>query len=438
MKKSLKRIMTAGVTGTALIGAVILSTCRSKAGSQFQLGEVTRGDLENTVSSTGTIEAVTTVEVGTQVSGIISKILADFNDRVHKGQILAVLDTIPLRTQVLDAEARVEQDRSQLEQAESNFKRNQPLFEKGMISEEEFLPFKVQLQIQKAVVKSSEAALVRARQNLAYAFIRSPIDGTVIQRNVEYGQTVAASFNTPTIFIIAQDLSKMEIHALVDETDIGQIKNGQPATFTVEAYPDKAFEGKVRQIRLQPTTVQNVVNYTVIVEAENRDNLLLPGMTTTLNFIVEQRHDVLLVPVAALKFQPTEDMMKEFRKSMQKRFGGEPDSTRRQRPDFAMGGAGFPRPGGPAGFGRGPSGGAPGSFKMPSDRGRLWTLDDQGKLKMEFVQIGASDGKMTEVVRGRELKEGMKVIVGLTQKSKAKTQTATDTRRGFGGPPRIF
>jgi HlyD family secretion protein len=439
MKKNLKWIVPAAVVGIALISTAILLKCHSNAGSLFQFGEVTRGDLENTVSSTGTIEAVTTVEVGTQVSGIISKILADFNDRVHKGQILAVLDTIPLRTQVLDAEARVEQDRAQLEQAQSDFKRNQPLFEKGMISEEEFLPFKVQLQIQKAVVKSSGAALVRARQNLNYAFIRSPINGTVIQRNVEYGQTVAASFNTPTIFIIAQDLSKMEIHALVDESDIGQIKNGQPVSFTVEAYPEKTFEGKVRQIRLQPTTVQNVVNYTVIVEAENRDNLLLPGMTTTLNFVVEERHAVLLVPVAALKFQPTDEMMKEIRKSMQKRFGGAPDSTRRaQRPDFGVSGGGFAAAGGPAGFDRNASGNSPGSMALPSDRGRLWTLDDQGKLMMEFVRIGASDGKNTEIVRGRDIKEGMKVIVGLTKKSKAKTQTATDTRRGFGGPPRLF
>jgi HlyD family secretion protein len=438
MGKSLKWIVPAAVTGIALICMAIFLTCRAKTDSRFQFGEVTRGDLQNTVSSTGTIEAVTTVEVGTQVSGIISKILADFNDRVHKGQILAVLDTIPLRTQVLDAEARVEQDRAQLEQAESDFRRNQPLFEKGMISEEEFLPFKVKLQTQKAVVKSSGAALVRAHQNLNYAFIRSPINGTVIQRNVEYGQTVAASFNTPTIFIIAQDLSKMEIHALVDESDIGQIKDGQSVTFTVEAFSDKTFEGKVRQIRLQPTTVQNVVNYTVIVEAENRDNLLLPGMTTTLNFIVEERHGVLLVPAAALKFQPTDDMMKEFRKSMQKRFGGAADSTRRRRPDFAAGGAGFPQAGGPAGFGRGSSGEGAGSFSMPSDRGRLCTLDDKGKVAMEFVRIGASDGKVTEIVRGRGLKEGMKVIVGLAQKSKAKTPAAADQRRGFGGPPRLF
>jgi HlyD family secretion protein len=232
----------------------------------------------------------------------------------------------------------------------------------------------------------------------------------------------------------------MEIHALVDESDIGQIKNGQTVSFGVEAYPEKTFAGKVRQIRLQPTTVQNVVNYTVIVEAENRDNLLLPGMTTTLNFVVEQRKGVLLAPVAALKFQPTEDMMKEFRKSMQKRFGGAPDSSRGgRRRDSGMGGGGFPRAGGPAGFGGGAFGGSTGSMAMPSDRGMLWTLDDQGKLKMEFVRIGASDGKMTEIVRGRDLKEGMKVIIGLVQKSKVKTTpTATGQGRGFGGPPRLF
>jgi HlyD family secretion protein len=441
MKRKLMWIVPAAVVVIALITTVILLKRHANAGSRFQFAQVARGDLENTVSSTGTIEAVTTIEVGTQVSGIISKIYVDFNDRVRKGQILAVLDTIPLKMQVLNSEAQVEQDRAQLEQAQSDFKRNQPLFEKGLISEEEFLPFKVKLQMQQAALKSSQAALIRSRQNLDYAFIRSPINGTVIQRNVEYGQTVAASFNTPTIFIIAQDLSKMEIHALVDESDIGQIKNGQSVSFTVEAYSDKTFEGKVRQIRLQPTTVQNVVNYTVIVEAANPDNLLLPGMTTTLNFVVEQRHGVLLVPIAALKFQPTDDMMKEFRKNMQKRFGGAPDSTRRgRRPDFGAGGGGFPSAGGgPGGFGRGASGDSPNFMAMPSDRGRLWTLDDNGNLKMDFVRIGASDGKNTEIVRGRDVKEGMKVIIGLAQKSKVKTTpTATAPGRGFGGPPRLF
>jgi len=450
------------VIAISLLAVVIVKGCRRGGGDgRFQTAEVTVGDLENTVSSTGTIEAVVTIDVGTQVSGIISKIYVDFNDHVERGQVLAVLDTVPLYTQVLDAEARLEQDEAQLEQARLNYDRNTPLFEKGLISQEEYLPFKFTLQVQQAVVKSSRAALTRAKQNLAYALVRSPIRGTVISRAVEVGQTVAASFNTPTLFQIAQDLSKMEINALVDETDIGQIKVGQAATFTVEAYSDRVFTGRVRQVRLQPSTVQNVVNYTVIVDVENRDNLLLPGMTASLDFVVEERKGVLLVPAAALKFRPDEAMMKEAFAAMRKRRDAAGDSTRRPQggpAGWPSQGGGF-RPGGTAGSGSagsgsagsggfggfggfsGRTGGAAGSFQMPADRGTLWVLDDKGNPRMEFVRIGATDGKNTEIVHGRNLSEGMKVITGRIQKDESKQAgQAAQRQRGFGGgpPPRMF
>jgi HlyD family secretion protein len=435
MKRKIIWILSVIVIVFVLISVLFLCKRHSDLNNRFQFAQITRGDLENTVSSTGTIEAVVTVEVGTQVSGIISKIYVDFNDRVRKGQILAVLDTIPLETQVLDAEARLEEDQTQLEQNQADYDRNLPLFEKGLLSQEEFLPFKYKLQMQQAVVKSSKAALTRAKQNLDYATIRSPINGTVIQRNIEVGQTVAASFNTPTLFIIAQDLSKMEIEALVDESDIGQIKVGQPARFTVEAYSDKTFEGTVRQVRLQPSTVQNVVNYTVIVDVQNKDNLLLPGMTTTIDFVVEQRHGVLLAPVAALKFQATPDMIKEFRKSRKNRFGNASDSTRGAgrfgAGPIGIAGGGRMNGSGPGAF----AAGQPGSFTLPPDMGRLWILDDKGKPEMKFVKTGATDGKMTEIVHGRDVREGMKVIIGLAQKSKAKTPTPEG--RGFRGP-RLF
>jgi HlyD family secretion protein len=431
----------AGLAVLAVLTAVIVRSCGPGGrNSRFQTAEVTRGDIENTVSSTGTIESVVTIDVGTQVSGIISRIYADFNDHVRRGQMLALLDTIPLYTQVLDAEARLEQDMAQLEQARLNADRNTPLYEKGLISQEEYLPFKFNLQVQQAVVKSSRAALTRAKQNLDYAVIRSPIQGTVIQRAVEVGQTVAASFNTPTLFVIAQDLSKMEINALVDESDIGQIATGQTARFTVEAYPERTFEGRVRQVRLQPTTVQNVVNYTVIVDVENRDNLLLPGMTTTLDFVVEERRQVLLVPSGALKFQPPEDVLKAAFAQMRRHPAGPRDST--QGPSgFPAGG---PRPGfGPgtrpgAGFGF-PSAAA-GGFAMPADRGTVWVSDEKGRLTMEFVQTGATDGKNTEIVRSRGLAEGAKVVTGMVQKDKPAAATQSGSRqRGFGGgPPRMF
>lgn len=451
-----KRLIWAGAAAAAavlaILAAVIVRGCgRSGANGRFQTAEVTRGDIENTVSSTGTIESTVTIDVGTQVSGIISRITADFNDPVRRGQVLAVLDTVPLYTQVQDAEARLEQDEAQLEQARLNFERNTPLYEKRLISQEEYLPFKYNLQVQSAVVKSSRAALTRARQNLDYAVIRSPIQGTVIQRAVEVGQTVAASFNTPTLFVIAQDLSKMEINALVDESDIGLIKTGQKVRFTVEAHADRTFEGRVRQVRLQPTTVQNVVNYTVIVEVENRENLLLPGMTATIDFLVEERRQVLLVPSSALKFQPPENVLKTAFAEMRKRHAGPRDST--QGPSgFPPGGgrSGFPagarRPGGGFGSGTGPgagfgfpAGGA-GGFAMPADRGVVWVLDEKGRPVMEFVQTGATDGKNTEIVRSRNLSEGVKVITGLARKEKSGTAAQSGPRqRGFGGgPPRMF
>ncbi len=434
----------AGLAVMAVLTAVIVRSCGGKGrDGRFQTAEVTRGDIENTVSSTGTIESTVTIDVGTQVSGIISRIYADFNDPVRRGQVLALLDTVPLYTQVLDAEARLEQDNAQLEQARMNYDRNTPLYEKRLISQEEYLPFKYNLQVQSAVVKSSRAALTRARQNLDYAVIRSPIQGTVIQRAVEVGQTVAASFNTPTLFVIAQDLSKMEINALVDESDIGLIKTGQKARFTVEAYSDRTFEGRVRQVRLQPTTVQNVVNYTVIVDVENRDKLLLPGMTATLDFVVEERRQVLLVPSAALKFQPPEDVLKAAFSEMRKRMAGPRDSTK----GFQGFPAGGPVPGASPGFGFRPGAGAgfpaggAGGFAMPADRGAVWFLDGEGRPRMDFVQTGATDGKNTEIVRSRGLEEGVKVITGLTEKANpAATPAASGSRqRGFGGgPPRMF
>ncbi len=434
----------AGLAVLAVLAAVIVRSCGRKGqNGRFQTAEVTRGDIENTVSSTGTIESTVTIDVGTQVSGIISRIYADFNDPVQRGQVLALLDTVPLYTQVLDAEARLEQDNAQLEQARMNYDRNTPLYEKRLISQEEYLPFKFNLQVQQAVVKSSRAALTRARQNLDYAVIRSPIRGTVIQRAVEVGQTVAASFNTPTLFVIAQDLSKMEINALVDESDIGLIKTGQNARFTVEAYSDRTFEGRVRQVRLQPTTVQNVVNYTVIVDVENREKLLLPGMTATLDFVVEERRQVLLVPSAALKFQPPEDVLKAAFSEMRRRPEGPRDSTQGS-PGFPAGG---PLPGSRPGFGSrtgagsGFPAGAAGGFAMPADRGAVWVLDGQGRPRMEFVQTGATDGKNTEIVRSRGLEEGVEVITGLTEKANpAATPAAAGSRqRGFGGgPPRMF
>lgn len=400
---------------TVAMGLIIFNAAsRTSSNGKFTFDKIVRGDLVNTVSSTGTINAVSTVEVGTQVSGIIDKLYVDFNDQVRKGQLLAVLDTVLLKTALMDAQANLEKAKAMLEQATADYNRNLPLFEKGLISEAEFLPIKIQLKTQKANLTSAQAAFERAQRNLKYAFIHSPINGTVIQRNVEEGQTVAASFQAPVLFIIAEDLSKMEIHAQVDESDIGMIKTGQRVTFTVQAYPDKTFHGTVRQIRLQPTTVQNVVNYTVVIDAANNDNLLLPGMTATVDFIVEERKDVLLVPNTALRFQPSEQMMQAFFDEAKKRFDSAPDSVKNKMPSM----------------------GKPNSKQSrPKDAGTVWYLDENNKLVMAPFKAGITDGKLTEVVMSRDLKEGMQVIVGMSGGNGKKTTSST--QRNFG-PPRPF
>lgn len=402
------------------VGLIIFNAVSSKStNGKFTFETITRGDLINTVSSTGTINAVSTVEVGTQVSGIIDQLYVDFNDQVRKGQLLAVLDTVLLKTALMDAQANLEKARAMLEQATADYNRNLPLFEKGLISEAEFLPVKIQLKTQKANLISAQASFERAQRNLKYAFVHSPINGTVIQRNVEEGQTVAASFQAPVLFIIAEDLSKMEIHAQVDESDIGLIKEGQRVTFTVQAYPDKIFHGVVRQIRLQPTTVQNVVNYTVVIDAANNDNLLLPGMTATIDFIIEERKNVLLVPNTALRFQPSEKLRQEFFAQASKRMEATPDSVKNRIPIAGN-------------FPPGPSA----SKTRPKDAGAVWYLNEANKLMLAPLKIGVTDGKKTEVVMSRDLKEGMQVVVGVSQNGNG-NKSSTSTQRNFG-PPRPF
>ena len=400
-----------------VIGLIIFNAVNSKdISNQYVFDKIKRGNLINTVSSTGTINAVSTVEVGTQVSGIIDKIYVDFNDQVHKGQLMAVLDTVLLKTTLMDAQANMEKAKAQLEEAQADYDRNLPLFQKKLISEAEFLPIQIQLKTQKANLISAQASLERAQRNLRYAFIHSPINGTVIQRNVEEGQTVAASLQAPVLFVIAEDLSKMEIHAQVDESDIGMIKEGQKVTFTVQAYPEKTFNGVVRQIRLQPTTVQNVVNYTVIIDAANNDNLLLPGMTATIDFIVEERQDVLLVPNTALRFQPSQEAMQNYYSREQKKFEAMPDSLKNK---MNFGGN----------FQRGQNAGNS-SGQRPKDIGRVWYLDNNHNLAMARFKTGATDGKETEVLKSRDLKDGMEVIVGMKQNGNENSNN-NNRPRGF-------
>ena len=433
----MKRLIVSTIALVVVVSSVwhFVGARAATTGSGYQFVEVTRGSLENVVSGTGTLGAVGTVEVGTQASGTIDRILVDYNDGVRKGQLLAALDTDLFAAAVRDAQAGVVRARAQYEQAEAEHNRNRSLFDKGHISDREFSASRTNREITQASYESAQAALDRAQTNLENAEFRSPIDGTVIQRNVEEGQTVAASLQAPILFVIAEDLAHMEILGLVDESDIGQIREGQEVRFTVQAYPDETFTGTVRQIRLQPQTVQNVVNYTVVIDAENERGLLLPGMTATVDFIVEKVEDVLLVPNAALRFQPSEEATADFQADQRWRMGALPDSTRRRmrvglaEPRDVLGGR------------------QDGAAKAPSNAGRLWYLDRENRLTMAVVRTGATDGLTTEIVAARDIQKGLRVISGMSSgdsPSRVATNQTTSQSKSFGmpgrppGPPGLF
>jgi HlyD family secretion protein len=432
MKKKL--IIIASVVVGLLIISYFLFFRGDSKDTKFSYVQVSKGNLNVLISSTGTIQAIKTVDVGTQVSGKIDKILVDFNSTVRKGQLLAVIDTVVLAASLRDAQASLDRAKAQYDQAVAVHERNKKLFEKNFMNEVDFIASKTNVQSLLASYKSALTALDRAKLNLDYAYITAPISGTIINRAVEQGQTVAASLSAPTIFTIAEDLSSMRILANVDESDIGKIKLGQKVRFTVQAYNDKYFDGEVNQIRLNPTTSSNVVNYVVVVKAENKDRLLLPGMTATVDFYVDFREQVLLVPNIALRFQPTEAMQEEIKKNFEKQMANLPDSIKNRM----QGQGGRQSFGGMMGGG-GPSNGNGQSRRSNSNR--LWYYDENNKLQMSPVMVGLTDGKNTEIVRGRNIKEGIKVISGVVDASTTTTSTSsssnpfnTNQNRSGGGP----
>ena len=278
----------------------------------YQTAEVKRASISNTVTATGTIEPVKQVAVGTQVSGVIQKIYVDFNSKVKKGQLLAELDKTPLLAQLASAKADLESAESALTYQEANYKRIKELFDKKALSETDYETALYQYSNAKANFAKSTSELDRARTNLGYALIYSPIDGVVLNRAVDEGQTVAASFNTPTLFAIAQDLTKMQVVANVDEADIGQVKEGQKVKFTVDAYPDDDFAGTVKQVRLLATTTSSVVTYSVVIDAPNPDLKLKPGLTASITAYTQEVENVLTIPSKALRFKPDSSMMSQL------------------------------------------------------------------------------------------------------------------------------
>jgi HlyD family secretion protein len=420
---------------------------KSTGATAYRFGAVARGDVQQTVSSTGALSAVKTVQAGTQVSGKIVGIYADFNDRVTEGQLLARVDPTLQQQAVADAQAQLAKAQAQLVQARDEYNRNLPLFQEKFISASEFGTVQVNLSVAQASVKSAQVTLDRAKQNLSYTNIYAPINGVVVERDVDVGQTVQASFSAPQIFLIAQDLSRMQIIAAVDESDISSIKDGQEVKFTVQSYPSRTFTGSVEQVRLQSKTTDNVVSYSVVVTVANPDGQLLPGMTATVEFVTGSAKDVLTVPNAALRFRPTPE---ELAASGLPENAGQ--DTSRRRPGAGAGGStgAARRPqggaqGGQGGFGGGGFGGqggqGGGQGQRPRKRtggpGTLWTMSATGKLEPVHVRTGLSDGQRTQVSSQNPLvKEGMQVIVGsslATQGADATTRSPLTPQRGGRG-----
>lgn len=317
MTNKKKKLIICISVAIAIIAAVTIfmrSNKRQPITIIYETAKVERATISNSVTATGTIEPVNKVEVGTQVSGIISKIYVDYNSIVKKGQVIAELDKINLESELSSAKANLASSKSELDYQETNYKRMKALHDKGFISDDDFdiadLSYK----------KAKEAYLVqlqtvqKAQTNLGYATITSPIDGVVLSKDVEEGQTVAASFSTPTLFTIARDLTDMQVVANVDEADIGNVRDGQRVTFTVDAFPDDTFEGRVKQVRQQGEEESNVVTYEVVISAPNNDLKLKPQLTANVNIYTEEIENVVSVPAKALRFSPSKEMMNDGEK----------------------------------------------------------------------------------------------------------------------------
>ncbi len=386
------------------------NSAEAEARMEYRFVEVDRGNLESVVASTGNLSAVTQVQVGTQVSGIVNDIYVDFNDVVRRGQIIARIDTTLLVSSVQDARATMSRNKAQLDFSRTEYERVKNLYEKSFATEVEYNQAKYNLDLAEATIVSSQINLERAQRNLDYATIVSPINGVVVERNVDEGQTVAASLNAPQLFLIANDLSDMEILVSVDESDIGLIKDGQTVRFTVQAYDEDVFYGEVKQVRLQSAIQENVVTYTAVVGVDNTDGRLLPGMTATVEFLIETVDDVMKVPNAALRFRPNEQMMTALRDRMMAQREASGDSTARQ-------GGGQPSASPAASGGWASSGGgwasAGGSRGGSSDSAMLWYLDENGDISVIRARTGITDGSQTEI-SGRGIEQGMQIIAGVT------------------------
>lgn len=358
-----KALVIAAVAAIAALAVWLLSGGKKEETITFDTAAVAPANIMNSITATGTIEPVTSVTVGTQVSGIVSKLFVDYNSVVKKGQVIAELDKTNLMSQLNTAKTQLATAQSQLNYQTANYKRYKTLFEKGLVAADDFDNAKLSYTQAKEQVVSAKEEVQRAQTNLGYATITSPIDGVVLSKSVEEGQTVAASFSTPELFTIAQDLTNMQVVADVDEADIGDVKEGERVTFTVDAYPDDTFKGEVKQVRQEATTTNNVVTYEVVISAPNADLKLKPGLTANVTIYTAERKGVLSVPSKALRFTPQKETVGKMK-----------------------------------------------IVDVANAKNKVWTIEGNS-IVAHKVNIGMTDGTNTQIVGG--IAEGTKVITGL-------------------------
>jgi HlyD family secretion protein len=386
MMKNKKLWIAIGIVALAVIAYLLLSGGKKEEKVEFETAKVEEGNIQTTITATGTIEPVTSVTVGTQVSGIVSKLYVDYNSVVKKGQVIAELDKTNLISELTAQRANLSSAQSSLNYQQANYNRYKTLYDKGLVSADEYESALLQYNQAKEQVKTARESVQRAQTNLGYATITSPIDGVVLSKSVEEGQTVAASFNTPELFTIAQDLTDMRVIADIDEADIGGVKEGQRVSFTVDAFPEDKFEGQVTQVRQQATTESNVVTYEVVISARNNDLKLKPGLTANVTIFTLEKNGVLVAPAKALRFMPNEALLHEGQ-----------------------------------------------SIEDVEAPKKLWTMEGN-VFKAHKVETGTTNGVLTEIVSG--ISAGTEVLVDFTITGGEEMPQAQQAQNPFMPRPR--
>lgn len=386
MKKNRKIIISIAAIAAVALVIFLLTGKKKEKEVSFEFAKVEKANIQNSITATGTIEPVTSVTVGTQVSGIVSKLYVDYNSVVKKGQVIAELDKTNLISELNTAKANLNSAQSALNYQRDNYQRYRTLYNKGLISADNFESARLSYEQARQQVLQAQENVHRAQTNLGYATITSPIDGVVLSKSVEEGQTVAASFSTPELFKIAQDLTNMQVVANVDEADIGGVKPGERVTFTVDAYPEDTFTGAVKQVRQEATTTNNVVTYEVIISAPNADLKLKPGLTANITIYTQERQGVVSVPSKALRFTPTQETV--------------------------------------------------GKRKIQDAKGKnkVWTVEGNN-IVAHSVNIGMSDGTHTQIVSG--IDEGKQIVVGFKTSDEEDDEAEEEKARSpfAPGPP---